>query len=81
MGSGSAGLSSVATTGSCTAGDFAIALFYSGATPSPGTGWTQIAAPTNNLMEWQKVAATGTVMATASGTTGNTGAAVAYYKP
>jgi hypothetical protein len=31
-------------------------------------------------MEWQKVAATGTVTATASGATGNTGAAVAYYE-
>jgi hypothetical protein len=75
-------INSVATAGSCTSGDFAVAAFYSGNTGAAGSGWTQVGTPASHfLMEWQTVSGTGTVTATATGNTGGSGASVVCYKP
>jgi len=83
VGSGSsASLTTVSTSGSCTAGDFAISYWYSNTQPSAGSGWTAIDTPfANQIMIWQVVGSTGVVTATVSGTGATTGGAIACYKP
>lgn len=81
--SSGAGLGSVSTTSACSVGDFAWAFFASTASLTAGTGWTTIGTPStsNQVAEWQTVSSAAVVTATASGTTGSTGAAVVCYTP
>jgi hypothetical protein len=75
-------ITSVATSGSCNAGDFAWAMFASGANMTAGAGWTAVGSPTQNqVVEWQTVLAAGVVTATVTGGSGNSGAAIACYNP
>ena len=74
-------ISSIATTTSCTSGDFAFAAFYGG-TPVVGSGWTAIGTPSHAwIMEWQTVSSTGTVTATITGNSTTEAGSVACYKP